>query len=160
VSPLKLVDQAGLLSSVQTSLATLSILTIENNSDKNESQAVNNNKRPEKKKKSLESAITYFRNNNTKSRMNYADSVALNHVIGSGVTEAACKTIVKQRLCRMTKVQQKISGCFKSMGGAKIFCRIRGYLLTAQKHAVSPAKARKLLFNGKTFSIALFFSTV
>jgi hypothetical protein len=32
--------------------------------------------------------------------MNYADSVALNHVIGSGVTEAACKTIVKQRLCK------------------------------------------------------------
>ena len=30
--------------------------------------------------------------------MNYAESVALNHPIGSGVTEAVCKTIVKQRL--------------------------------------------------------------
>ena len=50
---------------------------------------------------------------------------------------------------RMTKVQQKISGCFKSMDGAKIFCRIRSYLLTAQKHGVSPAKALKLLFAGK-----------
>ena len=30
--------------------------------------------------------------------MDYAQSVALNHPIGSGVTEAACKTIVKQRL--------------------------------------------------------------
>jgi len=50
---------------------------------------------------------------------------------------------------RMTKVQQKISGCFKSMDGAKIFCRIRSYLLTAQKHDVTPAKALKLLFSGK-----------
>ena len=30
--------------------------------------------------------------------LNYAESVALNHPIGSGITEAACKTIVKQRL--------------------------------------------------------------
>jgi len=49
----------------------------------------------------------------------------------------------------MTKVQQKISGCFKSMDGAKIFCRVRSYLLTAQKHGVTPADALKMLFNGK-----------
>jgi hypothetical protein len=48
--------------------------------------------------KSLASAITYFTNNTAKSRMNYAENVALNYPIGSGVTEAACKTIVKQRL--------------------------------------------------------------
>jgi transposase len=50
---------------------------------------------------------------------------------------------------RMTKVQQKISGCFKSIEGAKIFCRIRSYLLTAQKHGVSPTEALKCLFAGK-----------
>jgi transposase len=50
---------------------------------------------------------------------------------------------------RMTKVQQKISGCFKSMEGAKIFCRVRSYLLTAQKHGISPSEALKTLFDGK-----------
>lgn len=50
---------------------------------------------------------------------------------------------------RMTKVQQKISGCFKSMDGAKIFCRVRSYLLTAQKHGITPADALKTLFDGK-----------
>ena len=52
----------------------------------------------EVKLKSLSAAITYFKNNIVKSRMNYAEHVAANHPIGSGVTEAACKTIVKQRL--------------------------------------------------------------
>jgi transposase len=50
---------------------------------------------------------------------------------------------------RMTKVQQKISGCFKSLDGAKIFCRVRSYLLTAQKHGVTPTDALKTLFDGK-----------
>ena len=50
---------------------------------------------------------------------------------------------------RMIKVQQKISGCFRSMDGAKIFCRIRSYLLTCQKHGVSPTEALSILFSGK-----------
>ena len=54
-----------------------------------------------------------------------------------------------ERDIRMTKVQQKISGCFRSMEGAEIFCRVRGYLSTCQKHGVSSSQAMDLLFDGK-----------
>jgi transposase len=50
---------------------------------------------------------------------------------------------------RMTKVQQKISGCFRSLDGALIFCRVRAYLITCRKHNVSATEALEILFQGK-----------
>ena len=50
---------------------------------------------------------------------------------------------------RMTKVQQKISGCFRSMEGAKYFCRIRSYLSTCRKQAINLSQALQLLFRGE-----------
>ena len=49
---------------------------------------------------------------------------------------------------RMTKVQQKISGCFRSMDGAKMFCRIRSYLSTCRKQGVSASEGLRILFQG------------
>lgn len=48
-------------------------------------------------RESLEKAITYFTNN--AHRMDYAFHRAMGMPIGSGVTEAACKCIVKERMC-------------------------------------------------------------
>ena len=47
----------------------------------------------------VQSAITYFVNQSEAGRMDDAARLAAREPIGSGVTEAACKVIVKQRLC-------------------------------------------------------------
>ncbi len=50
---------------------------------------------------------------------------------------------------RMTKVQQKISGCFRSKEGANFFCRIRSYISSCRKQDISSTTALDLLFNGE-----------
>ena len=48
-------------------------------------------------REALEKAVTYFRNN--LDRMDYATAAAEGLPIGSGVTEAGCKLIIKKRFC-------------------------------------------------------------
>ena len=56
-----------------------------------------------------------------------------------------------ERDIRMTKVQQKISGGFRSLQGAKIFCRIRGYISTVKKNSVPVLGAIRDAFCGNPF---------
>lgn len=56
-----------------------------------------------------------------------------------------------ERDLRMMKVQQKISGCFRSWAGAQSFCRIRGYISTARKNSVNVMDALTGVFQGSPF---------
>ena len=50
-----------------------------------------------------------------------------------------------ERCVRMVKVHQKVAGCFRSFGGAEVFCRMRSYILSTMKHGIKPIDALNLL---------------
>lgn len=68
---------------------------------------------------------------------------------------AECKrqmlTFMYNPLARMVKVRQKVSGSIRSMFIAASFCRIRGYISTAEKNVVSVIDAILGSFEGKPF---------
>jgi transposase len=57
-----------------------------------------------------------------------------------------------ERDLRMFKVKQKISGTFRSLEGATIFCRIRGYISTVRKNGVRLVDAVKNALEGNPFT--------
>lgn len=74
-------------------------------------------------KQKLAAAVTYF--TNQLPRMNYFEYRSKNLPIGSGVTEAACKTLIKQRLCR--------SGMLWKNKGASIVLSLRALVMTTDR---------------------------
>ena len=53
-----------------------------------------------------------------------------------------------ERDLRMMKVQQKISGCFRTMDGAQDFSRLRGYISTLRKQGLPVLTSLEQVFRG------------
>jgi len=79
---------------------------------------------------------------------------------GRKVSEAGCAYVLHEpeiayhvhfeaeKSYQMTKVHQKISGCFRSFDGAKCFYLCRSYISTCRKQGISASDALRLLFDG------------
>jgi transposase len=57
--------------------------------------------------------------------------------------------LLGERDIRMMKVQQKISGTFRSFEEALSFCRIRRYISTVKKQRLNVMSALQDVFSGK-----------
>jgi len=58
-----------------------------------------------------------------------------------------------ERDLRMAKLQQKISGCFRTEAGARSFARVRSYIETGRKHGLNPVDLLTDLFMGRPWMI-------
>ena len=83
-------------------------------------QALENSRIKGSRRDSLQSAVTYFEHH--LDRMNYAEYLVFALPIGSGVTEAACKTVVKERM--------RGSGMKWKYNGASTVLNLRSLILT------------------------------
>ncbi len=54
-----------------------------------------------------------------------------------------------ERDIRMAKLRQKVSGCLRTLTGARQFCAIRSYLSTAPKHGLGFFDALVMLTEGQ-----------
>ena len=59
-----------------------------------------------------------------------------------------------ERDLRMSKVKEKVSGCFRKAEFAQAYCRISSYLQTIANRAVNPLVAIQMALSGQLYAEA------
>ena len=60
-----------------------------------------------------------------------------------------------ERDIRMLKVKGKVSGCFRTVTGAEVFCRLRSYIVSCQKQGMALLECLRSVFAGSPILPAL-----
>lgn len=100
---------------------------------------------PPPKKKGKKGRVAKSKSRNLLERLIDYETEVLRFMVN---LEVAFTNNLAERDIRMTKVHQKISGCFRSESGAEIFCGVRSYLSSCRKQGISASTALQLLFSG------------
>ena len=58
-----------------------------------------------------------------------------------------------ERDLRMMKVKHKVSGCFRSAQGARVFASVRGYISTVRKQGYQTLVSLRDLLDGKPVAL-------
>jgi transposase len=58
-----------------------------------------------------------------------------------------------ERDLRLIKTQQKVSGSWRTLTGARRFARIPPYISTVRKHGINPLTALRDLFDGRPWML-------
>ena len=71
-----------------------------------------------------------------------------NHLLFAADFAVSFDNNLSERDLRMVKTKQKVSGCFRSLDGAKTFANLMSVIKTAIKQNISPSTAVQSVFNG------------
>jgi transposase len=90
---------------------------------------------------------------NSKARqlLNRMDTYDIEHLAFMFDFDIPFDNNLSERDLRMQKLRQKISGSFRGVNGAKVFCRIRSYISTARKNGIRAFDAIQRAFSGNAF---------
>ena len=91
------------------------------------------------------------KNSKARQLLNRMDTYDIEHLAFMFDFDIPFDNNLSERDLRMQKLRQKISGSFRGVNGAKVFCRIRSYISTARKNGLRAFDAIQRAFAGNPF---------